>query len=413
MATPQGATAAWDLADKAGSWLGWFRMFDSFFMPGQPQYAPVFNNTIDSRYEADNVNSEYYKLLLETSKLDGAGQNQIVSVLRAAEEYRLARETFGDAEADMYMIERYGVLPSYLQSASTGIVEYPVTWGGTEWIDSNDYLLDIAPLTLSGTVPEDADDTFNSAAFNRLYGHFLKVDGVENQPIRRKRSPSELQQSVVRGLGYDQLRFQGALHERAVEQLRAKYGEKYASDEGYRSQKLALDQKLASNRQSIISEFPIVSGGRQGVITGSQNGALTRAYVDEVIRLGTPGTNEHTIFSKNLPELSKVAETYADLFNDLEAISRLQDRGKAAQEWWINGESDKAEALRKSIAQGVEAYYKSLEGDARAYAQYLNRKLMDPLLKEWEWIDRRFAPEMESFPSIANAPIIEVGGSGG
>ena len=413
MATPDGARKAWDLADKTGSWLGWFRMFDSFFMPGQPQYAPVFDNTIDSRYKADDANSEYYKLLLEGSKLDAGKQNQIVSVLRASEEYRLARETFGDAEADMYMIERYGVLPSFLQSASAGIVEYPVTWGGTEWIDSNDYLLDIAPLTLSGTVPEDADDTFNSAAFNRLYGHFLLVDGVENQPIRRKRSPSELQQAVVRGLGYDQLRFQGALHERAVEQLRSKYGEKYASNEGYRAQKLTLDQKLARNRQSIISEYPIVSGGRQGEIIGSQNGALTRAYVDEVIRLGTPGSKEHKIFSKELPELAIVAETYAGLFNELEAISRLQDRGKASQEWWNTGESDKAEALRKAVAQGVEAYYKSLEGDARAYAQYLNDKLMDPLLKEWEWIDRRFAPEMESFPSIANSPIIEVGGSGG
>ena len=407
-ASPSGAQAAWDIADTVGTALSWLRIIDAWTMPGQPQYSAQFQGVEPE--DSNQMTAD--EMLAEASKESPEAQVHVVSVLRAAAEYRHARDIFGDAEADMYMIERYGVLPSFLQSASTGLVERPTTWGGTEWVDANEWLLESAPLTLAGTVPADADDTFNSQAWNNLFGEFLEVDGVENQPIRRRKSPSELAQSIERGMGYDQVRFQNELYDRAVEELRRGYGPDYASMDGYRAKKLTLDQLHRDNIEKIYTEFTIVRGSNQGNIIGSANGVTTRNLVDEIIDIGTPGTRANSDFNQNVPHLADVAENYAEWFMKLEAISRMMDRQKASGEWWMNAESDDGKMIRQALAAQSQVYMNSLtDPDAIAYAKWLNRSLLDPLIDEWEWIDSVWTQELESYPSIAANNTITVGGS--
>ena len=275
-ADPAGARAAWDTASAVGTWLSLLRIADAWLMPGQPQYSPQFQGI-----EPAKPDMTLDELLEQASKEGVEAQAQITSILRASAEYRQAREIFGDAEADMYMVERYGVLPSFLQSASTGIVERPVTWGGVEHLNQNEWLYDAAPLTLAGTVPADADPTFNSEAWNNLFGEYLELEGLENQPIRKPRSPSELAQAINRGMGYDQVRFLNAVYDRQVEALRAGYGDGYSSMPGYRAKKKELDRLLAENTATIYTQFPIVRGSNQGAIVGSAQGVTTRMLVDE------------------------------------------------------------------------------------------------------------------------------------
>ena len=405
---PAGAQAAWDTASTVGTWLTLLRIGDAWLMPGQPQYSPTFQG----------VEVESTKLTMEQI-LEGAAdetveqQAQIVTILRASAEYRQAREIFGDAEADMYMIERYGVLPSFLQSASTGLVQRPVTWGGVEHLDNNEWLYDAAPLTLVGTVPADADETFSSQAWNNLFGEFLELEGIENQPIRRPKSPSELHQDIVRGMGYDQVRFQNEIYDRQLLELREGYGPKYASMDGYRAKKNELDRIKRANIEQIYTEFKIIRASNQGAVVGSTQGVTTRMMVDEVIDIGTRGTEANSQFNTHLPELAPVAEQYASWFNKMEAYSRMQDNGKAGGEWWMNAESDDGEMIRMILAKQASDYLEGLEDpNAIAYAKWLNRSLLDQLIKEWEWIDSKWVPELESFPSIEAGDAVVVGGSG-
>jgi len=404
--TQEGGRRAWDTANAAGTWLSWFRIMDAWMMPGQPQYSVKFNQPDPLAAIPDFTFDE---MLDEVGRLDWRQQVPVLSAVRLAAEYRHAREMFGDAEADLYMIQRHGVLPAMLQSASAGLVERPVSWGGVEHVNDNLWLKDVAPYTLAATVPADADDTFHSGAWNNLFSEFLEIEGVENKPIRSKRSPSEFIQAVQRSVGYDQLRYQQALYDRAVQNLRDGYGESYASNHDYRWKKKQLEQILRDNKDSIYTEFSIVRGSNQGAVVGSVESVTLRMLVDEIIQLGTPGTNQYVKFKDGLPQLSEVAEQYATWFTELEMLSRQVDEGTASSEWWINGESDQAEFLRKSVAQSVQRYYSKLtDPNQIAYAKWLNDRLMDDLLVEWEWIDRSFAPELQSFPSVWKSSTLSI-----
>ena len=395
---PANAAKAWDIANTAGSWLGWLRVLDGWWMPGQPQF------TAEMKFEGAGQVMTLEETLEAASKLGPESQYRIASIVRANSEYRLARELFGDAEADMYMIERYGILPAMLQSASVGLVERPTTWGGVEHIDNNEWLNDAAPFTMAWTIPPDADDTFASRAWNNLFGEYLMVEGVENQPIRQNRSPSELLQSIQRGMGYDQIRHQTAQYDRAVEVLRDRYGSGYANDLAYRAEKNELDRIKRDNIEGIYSEFPNVRPSNTGII-GAPQGVMVRRYVDEILDIGTPGTEANDAFKENMPELAEVAQQYAVWLRKMEAFSRAMDAGEASGEWWTNSEAPNAQILRTMLADQVQSYYRSLPADShqREYAKKLNQRLMDPLINEWEWIDSAWSFEVEAYPSVTFA----------
>lgn len=402
MTNPANAVKAWDLANTAGSWLGWLRVLDAWFLPGQPQYAPEMkfpNPDLDTQPGQTMTLEE---VIFEASNLSSETQYRITSIIRANAEYRSARELWGDAEADMFMIERYGILPAILQPASVGLVERPVSWGGVEWVDDNDWVQENAPLTLAWMVPPDVDDTFSSRAWNNQFGEYMTFEGVENQPIRRKKSPSEITQSIQRGMGYDQVRHQTVQLERSVDELRKQYGAGYASDPSYRAQKKELDRIYRNNVEIIYTQYPIVRPSNQGDLVGAPQGITTRRYVDEVLELGTPGTTQNQAIRSNAPEIAVVAEQYADWLKKMEAFSRVMDDGKASGEWWANSTSPNAQILQIALAQQVQTYYRSLTpgSHAQSYAGKMNERLLDPLINNWEWIDSAWSAELEAFPSI-------------
>ena len=406
LTTPHGARTAWDVASTTGSWLGLLRIMDAFTQPGQPQYSVEFTER-DVEESTDDLS--YQKVLYEASKLPYEYQVPVMSLLRMHSEYRLSRELWSDTEADLFMIERYGVLPAVLQSGSSGLVDRPTTFGEVEWVNNNEWLYDHAPLTMVGTVPADADDTFSSAAWNNQYGEYLMVEGVENQPIREKRSPSELAQAVERSMGYDQVRWQDSLHEKAVEQLRASYGDGYASDNGYRMKKKELDRILRHNKEQLYTQYQIVNGMHGGKIVGSRTDFTVDQMMQEVIDIGTVGSLANGAFRTNTPHLADVAEQYAEWFNFMYHVSRLQEDGTASGSWWMTGESKQAEALRAMLAYDAERYFEYLtDPDAKAYAKWLNENMLDPALSDWEWIERTFAPELESFPSLVHADTVSI-----
>jgi len=415
LTTPEGSRKAWDIANTTGTWLSWLRILDAWSMPGQPQYQVAISEEepdLTREQLAAIPDISFEDFLAEIGNLDLPDQGAAMGAIRLAAEYRHARDMFSESEADIYMLQRHNVVPALLQSASTGLVDYPVSYGGIEWVNDNEWLLEAAPFTLAGTIPADADDTFSSAAWNNLFSTFLKVGGVESQAIRSKRSPAEFAQALERSVGYDQLNYQQFLYDRAVAELRSNYGENYASKADYRSKKRQLDRILRDNKDAIYTEFQIVRGSNQGSVIGSTEGVGLRNMVDEIMTIGKVGTKQNSAFRTNAPHLADVAEQYSTWFYQLEAISRMQDKGTASSEWWVNGESDAAEYFRKQLVDQAQGYFDQLTNpDQIAYAKWLNENLLDDLMRDWEWIDRKFAPELKSFPSVWKASTLSIGGS--
>ena len=390
--SPAGAQAAWDVANQTGTWLGWLRVLDAWILPGQPTYSMAFDEKDPAEVDA------FWADLSEQSAVD---QAPTISILRMRNEFRMAREMFGSAEANLYMIERYGILPSVLQSGSAGLVERPATWGGVKWMGEESWALEEAPLTMAWMVPEDVDDTFDSRNWANQYHTPIEISGLPGQPIRRRRSPQEIADYIQRSAGYDQLRYQTALYDKAVGNLRVKFGEKYASNEQYRAKKRALDTLLRDNKEKIYTEFQIVRGSNQGKIVGETQGVSNRMLMDETIKIGTAGTSANNALKDYNPEMAKVAEWFAGEFEELERISLQQDKGKASGEWWINAESDAGQNVRQVVVDRIHTMMNSLtDKEARGYARRINDRLMSGLLDGWEWIDRRFTPEIETYPTI-------------
>ena len=397
LSTTEGARHSWDVANTAGTWLGWLRIVDAWTMPGQPQYFAEYNTKTPPDIPEGQLTYE--------EALEDIGQNPelrqpVLSILRAAEEYRLAREWFSEAEADLYMMERYGFVPAFLQSATQGLQQVPVTWGGVEWVDSNPWLLEAAPHTYAATVPPDADDTFSSSAWNNLYGDILQVEGVDNQPVRVQRSPSELVQAVHRSLGYDQLRFQQSAYDKALVQLRARYGKSYASNESYRASKIQLDRLLRKAKTQIQVEFPIVSGSNQGKVVGARQGITNQTKVDEIIDIGTKGTDANKLFRDNVPKLADVAEAYSEVLTMLRQLSTMMANGTGSPDWWTNSTSDEGNVLRAMTSEILNQMYESIsDPHAKEYADWISENLFDPYMDDWEWVNGRFAPELARFPT--------------
>ena len=414
---PRGAQRAWDVASTAGTWLAGLRILDSWLMPAQPQYSPEFSqephNTPGSPgYEEsmqnlfaatdpDNERLGYEEVLREIAKLPYEYQQPLITIMSLNNEYRLAREIFGDSEADMYMIERHGVLPAVLQSSSEAIIEVPVSWGAIEWTNDNQWFNDIAPLTHVWGIPTDVDDTFSSKAWNDQFGTLFELEGIENTVIRRRRSASEIHEHVMRSVGYEQLRYEKSKYEKVVNGLRDKYGENYSTKAGYRAGKLAADQIYRRNKTTIYTEFPTIKPGNDGKIIGSTQGVTTQRRVDELIEIGSRGSDKNRIFRKNNPGLARVAEFYANELLELQEYSLTRDRQTAGNQWWQNSPSDAGEAVRKEFRRRSEQFYGSLDGHARDYANAIHERLLSALIDDWSWANKAWSQEIEIYPSVA------------
>ncbi|RKZ89391.1 MAG: hypothetical protein DRQ39_00830 [Gammaproteobacteria bacterium] len=378
-ADPAGMREAWRVANEAGTWLSVLRIVDSWFYPGQPQYQPELKRVIDP---------------------DAPPGDPTLSIIRLANEYRHANDLWGRAEADLYMIERFGINPVVLQGMTAGYVEQPSTWEAVNYFAANRWILDLSPITAAAVIPRNTE-SFSQRAWQNQSIDRAMIDGVEGPTFRGDKNAYQIGQAIQRSQGYEQLRAADADYNRKVDNLRRQFGFNYASSSAYRLRKKKLDKIKANKRADIMAQYPVVESLNAGDILGETQGSSGPMLLKELTNVGTEGTEANMAYRKHIPEVAKVAETLTRWFSKLEKISRAQEQGTASPIWWLRSETDEAVKLREMLAKDIDAYLLTITDEqAHDYAVWMAKRIIDPLLKDWEWIKNEFAPQIDSYPTI-------------
>ena len=130
----------------------------------------------------------------------------------------------------------------------------------------------------------------------------------------------------------------------------------------------------------------------------------------EVKDIGSPGTAANRAYTEHEPEIVAVAETFTRWFNTLDTISRDRDTMTGSVAWWQRAESDEAKAYMKMLITSAEDYIRTLSDPAaKEYATFIAKRIIDPLSKDWEWMNAEFAPQLESYPTLLSEGIIPSG----
>jgi hypothetical protein len=365
---------AWRVADQSGTWLSILRIFDSIIMPGQPQYQP-------------NILREVL----------GTDDQFTLSMVAMANEYRHAQDLWGRAEADLYMIERFGINPIMLQSMSVATVQRPSTWEAVDFYAKNEWALTHMPLTSGALVPK-GDEVFSHREWTDQFVTPYKEGGAM---VREKQTADGIMGRIERSAGYEMLRHQDKMYENAVDELRYAYGDNYASNREYSFKKDLLDRIKNGNRAIIMAQFPPVDSKIAGDLVGERQGASGDHMYLELKTAGTVGSGANKALRENMPAHADVAETFSRWFNNLEQYSTDRDRGTGTKEWWDRSDSPEAEVLMRILTQDSEKYIKSISNpDAREYATWIVKYIIDPLTQDQEWIAAEFAPQLESYPTL-------------
>jgi len=376
---PEGMRKAWEVAQTAGTWLSIARLFDSFFMPGQPQYQPTIVKDINPK---------------------APGGQQVLSLISMSNEYRHARELWGESEAALYMVERYGVNPVVLQGMSSGVVQRPATWDYVNYAAANPWLEEVSPYTAGFAVPI-GEEVYSHRAWQDQFTDRVMIDGVEGPTIREKNDPATIMQRIQRSQGYEMLRYQDAMLEKQIEQLRLTYGRGWENDPEYQIKKDQLMRIHRNNRAIIMTQFPPVESENSGAVVGERQSVTTNHLLKEIEDIGTPGTKANDAYREHEPALAQVAETFTRWFRTLETISMGRENQTGSPVWWQRAESPEAKEYMRMLIEDSEAYIESLtDPHARDYATFIVTRIIDPLAKDWEWIGQEFAPELELYPTL-------------
>jgi hypothetical protein len=367
---------AWRVANQAGTWLSLLRIVDSIIMPGQPQYQPVIERELNELAEKDHLT---------------------LSWVAMGNEYRHVQDLWGRAEADLYMIEHFGINPIVLQSMSVATVQRPATWEAVNFYAANDWALEYAPLTSGALVPK-GEEVFSHREWT---DQFVTPYTEGGAMIREKQNAQGIMGRIQRSAGYEMLRHQDKMYEGAVDRLRYAYGEKYASNPEYAFRKDVLDRIKNGNRAIIMAQFPPVDSKIAGDLVGERQGASGSHMYLELKELGTVGTNGNDAFRENMPAHAAVAETFARWFTNLERYSTDRDKGTGTKEWWDRSDSEEAGVLMSILTSDSEKYVNSIKDrEAKEYATWIIKYIIDPLTKDEEWIAAEFAPQLESYPTL-------------
>jgi hypothetical protein len=349
-------------------------------MPGQPQYQPEIQRPVE---------------LGEIPQ----GNQLWETVITMTNEYRHARDLWGQAEADLYMVERFDVNPIVFQSMSDATVQRPATWEWVDWATQNEWALEVAPLTAGALAPK-GDETFSHREWTSQF-QTPYLSTMDSPNVREKLTASVIMERIQRSAGYEMLRAEDKRYETAVEALRSGYGDDYASSVSYRQAKRELDTVRNRNRTIIMTQFPPVDSKVAGTIVGERDSVTGGHLYNEILNIGNPATKEGKVFKEHMPEHFAVANQFASWFRKLEEYSIQSDVGKRTKEWWLRASSEEGQKLVQMLTEDAARLVRNTQDpDAKEYARYISEYIIDPLTKDWEWMESEFAPQLETYPTL-------------
>jgi hypothetical protein len=338
-------------AQKAGTTLSVLQFVEAFLLPASPNYQPG--------------------LLVQDMQKTGAPEFWL-SAVALNEEYRIAKEQFGDDEAAMaYMLQRFDVDPLKLQSKTHSVVRLPTDEPRFDWMQANPEATQFAPTTMIGLIPVPEGEEFYSEA----WAHSVAKGAVQYK------TPELGARMMNAQLGDRQWAYVRDEYDQELAEASYRYG---PDSDGYRIRKEELDDWKDIEQKNIETVFfdwgagiqpdaPNVWGAKERPTYGTQYEELMQFTVEGDARRWLEGEN---------PEMVEFLDWADYLFQTAsasgiavgEALGRDYD-----EEWWRRDDPETyGETLtnKRQIKEWVSA----------GFAQYLDTaELSDANRLNVEW----------------------------
>jgi hypothetical protein len=315
---PERAPKTLEDANKLGQALAYLRILDGFFSPGQPTYTSNVLITVAGK-------DPYW-----------------MSTVALADEYRAAREYFGDDNAILFMKKNYGIDPLTLVGATREVVARPVTKEAYDFAQEHNELYDLGPEGAASTMmlwlPSDKLDGFYPPAYERTKdeGDREQITDVQAMAIRQQRK------------GYVQLEAAQRIYDTQAASIDYTYQGNHRH-EGWRQSMADLDRWYMRRKRDIWAQYPPSDPERE--IKGLDTRPTYYDAVAEVVAAGTPGTKEYEITSPIDPEMSDWVTKFATMWKNLEEISIEADDKAHGRYWWLTASDERAQSIRRTTQQ--------------------------------------------------------------
>ncbi len=340
-----------------GGTLTLARVFDGWFMPGQPKYEIAVEVV---RNAQDKDLSEY------------------VSIASLTEEWSILMDFYdGDKMAAMqHFYEHIGVDPLNLTGGSRSTKDRPITTDAYQALRDNPAVGAHTDYTMMAFLPEENASEIDYSAYVAQF----------EEGTRQRLTPEMAVQVVSQSMG--QMHYTALKNKRDddLEMAAATYGKDSKQYKKYRDEYLSY---YHSEVAKIDTAF--FAWGEDYTIEGMSARPRYKNLMGEIFKIGNPATEANAALKQVNPELVGYYETISALWKYADDWALSVRPGAAS--WWRTGyvtdpsvqNPDNARAMREWFVRGLREAYMELDDPvAKSGARYLVDSIIMPLVTPTE-----------------------------
>jgi hypothetical protein len=322
-----------------------------------------------------------------------------MSAVALNEEWRIAQEVFqDDDEAQIYMLERYGVDPLNLTGANQTVVQRPLDTSRFDWLDENPLAREFAPTTLIGLIPVPNSTDFYSQAYTAAKQEQAIVPKTADY-IMRSISASKADRAWRKITDEYDTTLALASYEYGV------------GSAGYGVRKEELDDWKTIEQKQLESLYFDWAPGASPTDPQTWGNVRPPTYggqFEELMAFTAPGPEQEWLAEMN-PEMLDYLQFVDFVFerageNSVEVLEALEVSSRNPTEWWrrddpetmgVNLENKRQ--IKDWVAKGLDQYVSTHEvsDPNRLNIEWMNEYIITRMIMGWEFDEVRVAVPSE------------------
>ena len=326
---------------------------------------------------ASSISPVQPRLIIEVMGMDQDGAQTMHRLAAVGADLNFLRNQGGMSEEEALATIRqwYGIDPLAIAPKSYSVYQHPVTRSAHAAILQNPEMLDLMPMTLAAFLPEDLEGEFYSPEFQR------QIKAGERDVLTARQA----WQLVSYRAGADRMeviREERDMNLRAAEEV---FGGK--DTDGYRLYRDNTALPWYNNLKRSIETayfYNVGAGGPTGILKRPTFEKLSI----EMLKIGTPGSDENRLALKLNPELTGLLTEVSRLW---ERNNRISEENAHDASWWheSTSESDPTTgAMRSNFLHKVRVLVDKADDEEtkRAFQWYADF-VITPLMTGYDFDD--------------------------
>jgi hypothetical protein len=358
-------------AQEFGTALSIARIFDAYILPASPQYKIGF-----MAENAEHPDGQFY-----------------VNVAAFAAEFAAARQYFDEETAMMYMYDKFGVDPFNSLGTTRSVMPHPVTVEAKKYLDNNPEVAEHAELTLLAWLPDIEGDLFSQPAWQAAF----KPDRFGNVD-RQKYNVEMAARTINHNVASHAYHVLGEEREEHILQAESQFPE---GSHQLRAAKEYIDDR---HDQEVFNLGIQHLGWKPNTgVYGHIQKPKYLELVEELKRIGTPGSVQNRSLSELNPELVTFVTELTRLWNLLDAKA-LEEHYTAG--WWRTSTSEtnpNVEVRRQWFQAGLQASFDTMTDEqAKKGASRITERILTFVIEGYDLEDPMILEKSD--PPFAKLP---------